>query len=537
MTLPLTLYTASQVRELDRIAIEDFAIPGFDLMMQAAQVTFDCMMTSFPDARTVCVVCGTGNNGGDGYLIATLAFQAGLDVSVIQSGNVEQIKGDALLARQVYLQTGSPVSTPASNKEKLAETDIIIDAIFGTGLNRTITGEFAALISMMNQSAAKRIAVDIPSGLNADTGSVLGCCVKAHKTMTFIGLKCGLFTGQARDYVGDLMFDDLGIPYEVYKHVPRPSPIKTLVPDNIARKRLAPRARCSHKGDFGHVLCIGGAPGMSGAIRLCAEAALRAGAGLVTVATHPSHADCLNQQRPEIMVSAVNQADELLPLIEKASVIIIGPGLGKTAWANDLLALVLMSDKPKVLDADALNLLAEHHITASSLPPRTGYASLATNPIRKIHDAMLNEGLKRNNNWIITPHPGEAARLLITKTALIEQDRYQSVELLQQQFGGVCLLKGAGSLISDGENIRVCRSGNPGMASGGMGDVLSGTIGALVAQTHHQKPGLSLFDATTIAVNIHAKAADIAAQHGERGMLASDLFPFIRQLLNEHIDD
>jgi len=536
MALPLTLYTASQVRELDRIAIEDFAIPGFNLMRQAAQVTFDCMMASFPDAGTVCIVCGTGNNGGDGYLVATLAFQAGLDVSVIQLGNDEIIKGDALLARQTYLQTGETVLGLASGKEKLAETDIIIDAIFGTGLARKINGEFAQAITSMNQSAAKRIAVDIPSGLNADTGSVLGCCVKADKTVTYIGLKCGLFTGQARDYVGDLVFDDLDVPYEVYKHVPNITPIKTLVPNRVAQELLKPRARCSHKGDFGHVLCIGGAVGMSGAIRLCAEAALRAGAGLVTVATHPLHAAFLNLQRPEIMVSAVSQADEVLPLMEKASVIIIGPGLGKTAWANDLLALVLMSDKPKVLDADALNLLAEHHITASSLPGM-GYSSFATNPIGKINDAMQNEGLKRNNNWIITPHPAEAARLLITKTALIEQDRYQSVELLQQQFGGVCVLKGAGSLISDGEKTRVCQSGNPGMATAGMGDVLSGIIGALVAQAHNQKSGSSLFDVATVATNIHGKAADIAAQQGEKGMIASDLFPVIRQLVNEYVED
>ncbi len=532
MSLPLTLYTTSQVRELDRIAIEDFAIPGFDLMKQAGKVTFDCMMASYPDVHSVCIVCGTGNNGGDGYVVASLAFQAGMDVSVIQLGNDEAIKGDALLARQTYLKTGGAILGLASANEILAQADVIIDAIFGTGLTRTIKGEFAEAINTINQSAAKRISVDVPSGLNSDTGSVMGCCVKADKTVTYIGLKCGLFTGQARDYVGELVFDDLGVPYEVYKHVPNISPIKTLVPDKITQQLLKPRARCGHKGDFGHVLCIGGAPGMSGAILLCAEAALRSGAGLVSVATHPSHASFLNLQRPEIMVSAVSQADDVLPLIEKASVIIIGPGLGQTAWANDLLALILMSDKPKVLDADALNLLAEHHITTASLS-RPGYSALVTNPIGRINAAMQNEGLKRKDNWIITPHPGEAARLLITKTALIEQDRYQSVELLQQQFGGVCVLKGAGSLISDGEKTRVCRSGNPGMASGGMGDVLSGIIGALVAQADHQKSALTLFDAATVAVKIHGKAADLAAQQGEKGMLASDLFPFIRQLVNE----
>lgn len=533
MTLPLTLYTASQVQELDRIAIEDFAIPGFDLMKQAGQVTFDSMMTAYPDVYSVCVVCGTGNNGGDGYVIATLAYKAGLNVSVIQLGDEKLSKGDALLAKQAFLQTGETLFKPAAADKLLRDANVIIDAIFGTGLGRKVRGEHARIISMINQSAAKRIAVDVPSGLNADTGSVWGCCVKADKTVTYIGLKCGLFTGQARDYVGVLAFDDLNVPYEIYKHVPKVTPEKALMTNDVARQYAKPRARCSHKGDFGHVLCIGGAPGMSGAIRLCAEAALRSGAGLVTIATHPSHAAFLNLHRPEIMVNPVNQPDELLPLMEKASVIVIGPGLGKSTWAQNLLALVLVSDKPKVLDADALNILAEHHISPGPRP-RVDFSPYSGSPIGKINAAMQNEIPNRNDHWILTPHPAEAARLLITKTSLIERDRFQSVELLQQRLGGVCVLKGAGSLITNGNKTMVCQSGNPGMASGGMGDVLSGIIAALVAQNRqHKRQGLSLFEAAMAATYIHGKAADLSAQQGERGMIASDLFPFIRQLVNE----
>jgi len=385
--------------------------------------------------------------------------------------------------------------------------------------------------------------------------------------MTYIGLKCGLFTGQARNYVGELEFDDLHIPFEVYKHVTVQGSKKQLIADNVIQESLKPRSRCSHKGHFGHVLCIGGAEGMSGAIHLSAEAALRAGAGLVSVATHPAHADYLNLQRPEIMVRGIELAEHVLPLIDKASVIVIGPGLGKSKWAHELLSLVLASDKLKVLDADALNLLAEHHLLhKANSSPKAKLSPVAT------HIPFDNE--QRYDNWVLTPHPAEAARLLITRTDLIEQDRYQSVELLQHQFGGICVLKGAGSLIADGKKIRVCRTGNPGMASGGMGDLLTGIIAALLAQNEpsankessasneplaskeplvskeplaSKEPsagkehtvdkesslGLSLSDAVSLGVFIHGKAADLAIQQeGERGLIASDLLPFIRALVN-----
>ncbi len=534
MSLPSTLYTSSQVRELDRIAIEDFAIPGFDLMQRAGETVFAHMLLSYPDAQSVCVVCGTGNNGGDGYVVASLALQSGLEVSLVQLGNANSVSGDALLARQAYLQETDSILNLDAAETSLAQADVIIDAIFGTGLDREVQGDYAKAIALINQSAARCIAVDVPSGLDSDTGSIHGCCVKADKTVTFIGLKSGLFTAQARNFVGMLTFDDLDVPYEIYKHVPPLAPEKSLIPENILQDFVKPRPRCAHKGDFGHVLCIGGAAGMSGAILLAAEAALRTGAGLVSIATHPAHAAFLNLHRPEVMVASVNHADELLPLLEKASAILIGPGLGKSNWALDLLSLVMASDIPKVLDADALNLIAEHHIAPGTLP-RADLPPFTNNPIGKINAAMHSEFPKRNNNWVLTPHPAEAARLLITKTALIEQDRYQSVELLQQQFGGVCVLKGAGSLISDGKKTLVCQTGNPGMASAGMGDVLSGIIASLIAQTfdHQKQPHDVLFNAASAATNLHGKAADLAAQQGERGMIASDLFPFIRQLMNE----
>lgn len=496
MSIARHLYTREQVSELDHIAINQYGISGFMLMQRAAKASFNAMLEYFPESQKIVIGCGTGNNGGDGYLFAALALKDGFDVSVIELGNSDSITGDALLAKKTFEKVGGVfLDTQTSNyTEKIMGADVIVDAIFGTGLDRNIEGEWAKAIQSINQSNAKVVAIDIPSGLDANTGSVLGVCVKADLTVTFIGQKRGLFTGQARDYRGTLLFDDLSIPTDVY------SKLKTdaetfLIDNNTLKNTLKPRLRCSHKGDSGHVLLIGGNQGMSGAIKLAGEACLRAGAGLVSIATHPAHADYVNMTRPELMVHAVEETTALVNLIKKADVIAIGPGLGQSDWGLLLFEVAMKSDKPKVLDADALNILANSTIPA-------------------------------NNNWILTPHPAEAARLVSSTTKKIEQDRFQSIKKIAKKWGGVITLKGAGSLISDGNTIHICNAGNPGMASGGMGDVLTGIIGALLAQ------GLSLKKAAMVGVSVHSHAADLAANDGERGLIASDLFPFIRKLVN-----
>lgn len=260
---------------------------------------------------------------------------------------------------------------------------------------------------------------------------------------------------------------------------------------------LQPRAREANKGNFGHVLIVGGDYGFSGAARMAGEAALRVGAGLVSVATRPEHALVLNIARPELMCHGLKTSNDIEPLLAKAHTIVVGPGIGRSAWAQKLLYLVLKSDKNVVVvDADGLNLLAEK-------------------PTKK-------------ENWILTPHPGEAARLLKKTVQDVQADRLSALKELQQQFGGVCVLKGAGSLVLGPEGIPViCKAGNPGMASGGTGDILSGAIGGLLAQ------GLSLLEAAKLGVLIHAMAGDLAAkQGGERGMVAMDLMPYLRQLVN-----
>ncbi len=485
-----TLYSTEQVRELDQIAINNQGIPGFTLMQRAGQATFNAMLDSYPESTSVCVLCGTGNNGGDGYVIATLAIKAGLKTTLIQLGDIHSIQGDALLAKDAFIKAGG---APLTFDKDLLTADIIVDAILGTGLTRNVKNEWLDIFKAVNQSPAKKIAVDMPSGLCSDTGTILGACIKADKTVTYIGLKCGLFTGQAREQVGQLIFNDLDVPTSVYKQLSTQSN-RYLIPKTIIHDNVLPRPRCSHKGDFGSVLLIGGDVGMSGAIRLAAEACLRSGAGLVHVATHPSHARYINATRPEIMVQGIERPQALDKLLSKVNTIVLGPGLGKSTWGRNLFAHIITTQQPLVMDADALNILSE-------------------NPIKK-------------DNWILTPHPKEASRLLNTTTHKVESDRYAAVEKMSHKYGGACILKGAGSLINNGTETFVCTAGNPGMSSGGMGDVLSGIIGALIAQ------GLKLSDAAITGVELHAQAADLAAKNGEIGMLASDLFPHLRALLN-----
>ncbi|NOQ34916.1 MAG: NAD(P)H-hydrate dehydratase [Methylococcaceae bacterium] len=483
-TLPRKLYLAQQVRELDRIAIEDCGMKGIKLMRTAAAAVFQYIQQHYTQTKHIAVFCGSGNNAGDGYFIALLALQANFKVSVYSIGSVEKLTSDALIAYQDYKKQGG--STYSS--QTLTQTpDLIIDALLETGLTRDISGTYAEAVKIINQTPCPVIAVDIPSGIHADTGCMMGSAVKADATVSFIGLKQGLFTGTALDYCGKLIFDDLNVPKEVFTRVQYSS-------ERLEKTILPPRLRNSHKGNFGHVLIIGGDTGFSGAARLAAESALRSGAGLVSLATHPSHASLLNIGRFELMCHGIEQPSQLQALLEKATVIVIGTGLGQKQWGKSLFDVIINSTLPMIVDADGLNLLAQSP--------------------------------NYNNNRIITPHPKEAARLLNCSTTEISENRFLAVKKIQSRYGGVCLLKGAGTLISDADELFINTTGNAGMATAGMGDVLAGIIGGLVAQ------GLSLTTATTTASYIHGAAADLAAVDGERGLLASDLMPYIRKLVN-----
>ena len=483
--LPITLYRAAQVRELDRIAIQERGIPGFELMSRAGYEVFQCIMNKWPETQSLAVFCGAGNNAGDGYIFAGLALAAGLKVSVYSLAKPENLKGDAFTACQNFIEAKGTI-VPFQVEDQI-DADVIVDALLGTGLDRPVTGLYAQAIQVINKSPAHVVAVDSPSGLNADTGNVMGCAVKADCTVTFIGLKQGLFTGQAADYCGEISYASLAVPDAIFQAV-SPSAVR------VVKTPLPRRDRCSHKGNYGHVLIVGGDWGYSGAARLAGEAALRVGAGLVSVATRSEHAGLMNLNRPELMCHGVGSAGQLAVLLEKANVVVVGPGLGQSGWAKELFMATIKAQKSLIIDADGLNLLARSPVT--------------------------------NPAWILTPHPGEAARLLNCSIAEIQQDRFASVSAIQAKYDGIAILKGAGTLIASRDDCAVSTTGNPGMASGGMGDVLAGVIAGLLAQ------GLSLKNAAQQGVYCHGQAADLSAEKdGERGLLASDLMPYLRRSL------
>jgi len=480
------LYTVEQVRALDRRAIEDLGITGFELMNRAARAAFTFLCRQWPQARRLVVFCGPGNNGGDGYLLASLAYEAGVAVEVLEL--TDAARGDAAHARETWLHS-TGITHRWQQDASLPHADVYVDALYGTGLNRAPEASASALIERINASGIPVLALDVPSGLNADTGHCPGVAIRAQATVSFIAAKRGLYTGQASTKTGTLIVDTLGLPDILWQGMPADAAL-------LDAMHLGPRARDAHKGDSGHVLAIGGDHGTAGAIRLCGEAALRGGAGLVSVATRAENLFALNSARPELMAHGVHGPQELEALLARATVLAVGPGLGQGAWGHALWLTALDSGKPLVLDADGLNLL-------------------------------VHEQRRFATPAVLTPHPGEAARLLEKTNAEVQLDRFASVRELAQRYGAVIVLKGSGSLIAhpDGR-LDVCTWGNPGMGSGGMGDLLTGVIAALMAQ------GCSAWDAARIGVGLHARAGDIAARKGERGLLASDLLEPLRALGN-----
>ncbi len=480
------LYTVSQIRGLEQRLIErDAVISGLALMQRAAHAALASLRRRWPQARRLSIWCGPGNNGGDGFLVALGAHQAGLQVELFALA--EASNGDAAAARQACLDAGLHIRS-VDDANELPDVDVHVDALYGIGLNRAPAAPVATLIERINASGRPVLALDVPSGLDADTGQAPGAAIRADLTVSFLGFKRGLFTGAAADHVGLCELAELGMSSET----------RLLPPDAMlmAAASLPRRARASYKNRNGHVLAIGGDHGTAGAIRLCAEAALRSGAGLVSVATRVEHMTALNAARPELMARGVDGPQALEPMLDRADVLALGPGLGQTAWGHALWLTALESGRPLVLDADGLNLLAQ-------APRQFGPPA------------------------VLTPHPGEAARLLGCTTAEIERDRYAAVRELARRYTAVAVLKGAGSVVADPDgSVQVCPWGNPGMASGGMGDLLTGVIAGLLAQ------GCDAWQAATLGVGLHARAGDLAARQGERGLLATDLLEPLRQLVN-----
>ncbi len=482
------LYTAAQVRELDRRAIEERGIPGYELMTRAGHATLNAVRALWPGARSVAVLCGPGNNGGDGYVVARVARAQGLRARVASVVDPAQLRGDAQRAHADFVAAGGRVE-PWS--PELLETDVIVDALYGTGLTREPSGAAAEMLAAANACGRPIAAVDIPSGLHADTGAVPGIAARAQLTVSFIGRKVGCYVGAGPEHAGRLVYDDLAVPDDLAVDI---EPAARLLGEADVAAALPRRRRDAHKGDHGHVLVVGGGPGMPGAARLAGEAALRAGAGLVTVAVHPDNLGVV-AARPELMWVAARSPADLAAALERSTVLAIGPGLGRSDWARALLEAVLAAPRPAVVDADALNLLAES--------PR------------------------RSDRWVLTPHPGEAARLLGVTAAEVQRDRPGAARELQARYGGTVVLKGAGSIVQSPHEVpRLCDRGNPGMAAGGMGDVLTGVIAGIAGQCG------DLVHAARAGVFVHAQAGDLAARRGERGLLAGDVLEQLRACVN-----
>jgi hydroxyethylthiazole kinase-like uncharacterized protein yjeF len=488
--LPSAVYSTAAVRELERHAI-GAGTTGYTLMQRAGAAALASLRRRWPQARAVAVVAGTGNNGGDGWVLARLARETGLDVRALLVGEASAVKGEAAQALRDLRAVGMNILPFAASE--LAGCDVIVDALLGIGVRAPLSVEQRAAIDVINAQGKDVFAIDVPSGLEPDTGRALPA-VRAAATITFLALKQGLFLGDGPDQAGALEFDALGI-----------APLASLTPSlelldvGCLRAALTPRPRQSHKGLFGRVLVIGGGVGMPGAVRLAGESALRVGAGLVTVASRPEHLELVVGARPELMFQGVESGADLTPALIQAEVIVIGPGLGRSNWAQELLQTVLAKTRAEqrlVLDADALNLIA------------------ATD-------------LRCRNNWVLTPHPGEAGRLLGISSDVVQADRSAALAELTRTRGGIVVLKGASTLVGCQDEVsRLCPYGNPGMAVPGMGDVLAGAIAGLLAQQEDS------FLATCAAVYAHAAAGDQCAMHGIRGMLALEVSAQLRAVLS-----
>lgn len=485
---PLSLHDAAQVRALDA-RLMAAGTPGAVLMQRAAQAAWRALRRRWPQVRKLCVLAGPGNNAGDGYLLAVLARRAGWDVQVYSLADPARLR-DA--AAQAYAEAcAQGVQVQPWHAEAVLD-GLLVDAMLGTGLAGELREPYATAVARINASGLPCLALDIPSGLCADTGRLWGAAVRADLTVTFIALKLGLFTGAGPDQVGELCFADLQA--DAALCAAAPAMAQRLATGNL--QRLPVRPRTAHKGACGRLLVVGGERGYGGAALLAAQSGLRGGAGMVSLATREEHVAGVLARCPELMVRGLLSSGQLLALLPGHDVLVVGPGLGQGAWGRSLLTAAAQFEGAQVWDADALNLLA-----AGRVQIRAGA--------------------------VLTPHPGEAARLLGCSLAEVQDDRPAAALRLAQRYQAVVVLKGAGSLVTDGHTLRLCEHGHPAMAGPGLGDVLAGLIGALLAQ------GLAALPASELAVWLHARAGERLGQAG-RGLLASELVGVIRELLEEH---
>lgn len=497
-TLPDKLYSVDSIVQIEQLAINEYGIPACELMKRAGKAAFDVIKTRYPQCTKILVLCGAGNNAGDGYVVAALAKQAGLTVYLISLADCSSLKNEAQLAYEDWLKLSENNNADLALLDK---ADIVIDALLGTGLSRPIVPEWKKWIDAINNAVNPVVSIDIPSGLRADTGAITDVSIIADMTVSYVGLKQGMFTAQAKDVCGEIIFDDLAIPAEAYLRVKN----QALLIHEVNYSLLPQRKASSHKGHFGHVLLVGGNDAMPGALILAATAALRTGAGLLTILTTEKNRQSISSAVPEAMIKIADT--DVSNLFDDAAFadithVAIGMGLGQDEWSYAVLKHCMQLNKPMVIDADALNLMATH-------------------------------GIEPPTQVVITPHPGEASRLLknagFTNSADVQANRFDAVKRLHKSFDSaqscVVILKGSGTLIYDGRTTKICNMGNAALSSPGMGDVLSGVVVALMAQK------ISITDSAELAVCLHASAAASVIKDRTRGLLASDVVSALPNVL------
>ena len=480
-------YGAEQTRELDRLAIAS-GIPGYTLMQRAGKAAYRALRISYPRATHITLLCGSGNNGGDGYVVAGEALRDGLGVTLLSASGPST--DSARQAAAAWKQAGGDVIDFAP--ERLKDANVIVDALLGTGLCRPVEGVYKDAIAALNDQPAPVIALDIPSGLHADTGTIQGIAVQAALTVTFIARKPGLYTGAGRQVSGNILFDSLDVPVSVYESMSADACEASLLQ---CQSWLPKRKASAHKGSSGRLLVVGGDQSMSGAVGLAGLTAAVTGTGLVRVATRKENTDQVAGLHPELLVSGVADPDDLQSLLKQSDSLLLGPGLGQSRWSRTQFETCLEHGNVAVIDADGLNLLAEEP--------------------------------EKRADWVLTPHPGEAARLLDISVPDVMQDRITAANAINARYGGICVLKGSGTIIAaEGCTPYLCTRGNAALATAGTGDVLAGLVAGLIVQ------GMPPLSAAVAGVTLHACAGEMVAREGIAGVLASNLIEPLRRLRN-----
>jgi len=513
----MMVVTAEKMREMDGRAIEQMGIPGVVLMENAGKGASEKILSYFPEIveEDVAIICGPGNNGGDGFVVARHLANFGCDVTCCLLADPKKLKGDALTNFRIAKNMGIEIFELTSEAglsdllDMLDDAYLVVDAIFGTGLEREVAGIHLAAIDSVNRSGAYVVSLDVPSGLHSDSGRPLGIAVEADLTATFALPKVGLLIYPGVDYTGELEVVDIGMPQRVYDEVE----VDTFL---IERWQVAelfpPRLENTHKGDYGHLLIIAGSTGFTGAAAMTSECAARVGTGLVTLGIPASLNPILENKLLEVMTLPLPEtgygsiSSEAFEAIKDASgrktAIAIGPGLGLEPSTQQLVRDVITNiGLPMVIDADGLNALA----------------------------AQPEILLRRQFPTILTPHPGEMARLIGSDTEKVKSDRIGAAREFARQYGCYLVLKGARSIVATPEgHVYINPTGNPGMASGGTGDLLTGMVAGFLAQD------MNPLEAAVASVYIHGACGDAAAlEYGERGLLARDMMGELPKLLRE----